>query len=50
MNKGMTVDSFMQESYMLCLSPAGEGQGILVQGLELHPHGLAGDEADHAES
>lgn len=48
MNKGVTVDSFMQYSYLLCLSPGVGVQGFPVQGLELHPRGLVGDEADHA--
>lgn len=49
MNKGMTMDSFMQYSFLLCLSSGFGVQGFPIQGLELHPHGLVGDEADHAQ-
>lgn len=49
MNKGMTVDSFMQYSFLLCLSPGVGVQDFPIQGLELHPHGLVGDEANHAQ-
>lgn len=36
-SKGMNVASWMQKSYILCLSP-------LIWGLELHPCELTGDE------